>query len=258
LQDDTVVDEGWLSSLLSVLEAEPTVGLVGSRMAFLDGEAYGDGMLVASDGWVTILDPSPREPASWAVDACFSASCLVRGQAWDSVGGPNPRLFPLWMVDVEFGIRLNEADWSVVMVRDAHARHVTHGSTTTWLRRYLDDRHRRVVTRSHRAYLADRPSGLFAPGQVEAWLPELAARARRRAGAALPTRAALPPAPLEQLTEWARVDERRLRLAMPWFRVRSAVGYRIRVLGRSIRSRAGGTRRSGSCSAGAPGKQPDR
>jgi O-antigen biosynthesis protein len=235
LQDDVIVDAGWLEPLLAVLESEPSVGAAGSCVAYLDGQDYGDGLLVSRDGAVKLLEPAPRPTPTWAVDATFSAVCLVRSTAWDSVGGPNPRLFPLWNVDVDFGLRLLEGDWTVLMVGSSVVRHQYHGSTTSWLRRYLDGHNRRIVAHDHREFLADRPDGMLDADGVTEWLAHADAEARRRRDAPLPARVARPPIPFEQLVRWARRDARRVRVGLAWFRMRSAIGYRLRVLGRSVR-----------------------
>ncbi|HEY3673367.1 MAG TPA: glycosyltransferase family 2 protein [Acidimicrobiia bacterium] len=239
VQDDTVLDDDWLSALVKVLDTDRSVGIAGSRMAAIDGELYGDGLLVSSDAWVKVLEPMERAVSMWAVDASFSAACLVRADAWDQVGGPNPRLFPLWMVDVDLGLRLNEVGWTVLMVGDTRARHELHASSTTWLRRYLDERHRRIVGRAHREYLAGRPDGLFGKGEVAATLRLLEDKAERRRTAPLPNRTAQPLIAAAKLERWARLDAMRIRVAMPLFRVRSAVGYRWRVARRSLKRPSG-------------------
>jgi len=235
VQDDCVIDAQWLTTLLEVLDADPSVGAVGGRIAPLEGDIRLDGLLVARDGQATLLTlGTPRD--AWAVDACLSAACVVRATAWDSVGGANPRLFPLWMVDVDLGLRLNSADWTVLVMRDAVAHHTLHGSTTSWLRRYLDERHRRVIAHDHARYLAARPEGLFQAPEVAATLPLLATAAERRRNGLLPTRAARPRYSTDQLARWAKWDARRLRFALAWFRVRSAIGYRARVATRVVRN----------------------
>jgi GT2 family glycosyltransferase len=235
VQDDCLVDDSWFSTLLAVMDADSSVGAVGGCMAALEGDAWGFGLLVARDGQVKVLLEEGPGGDAWAVDACFSAACLVRASAWDSVGGANPRLFPLWMVDDDLGLRLNSADWTVLVVGEALARHKLHGSTNSWLRRYLEDRHRRVLAHDHQRYLATHHDGLVEASEVHATLTQLAAAAARRRAQPPPIRALRPRHSADQLERWARHDARRLRVALPWFRVRSAIGYRARAAVRAVR-----------------------
>jgi GT2 family glycosyltransferase len=235
VQDDAEVDAHWLAPLVAVLERDPSVGAVGSRSTLLDGTPHSDGMVIArgADAW--LLDPEQRHHLQWAVDACFSSGCLVRAEAWDSVGGPNHRLYPLQFVDIDLGLRLNRADWSVMIARDSCIRHLRHGSTRPWMRRYLRERNRRMVAQDHGQYLRDHPEDYYAPVDVTTWLAHLAARAELRSTATAPHRARRPPVPLERLIHDARSDIRRIRILYPLFRIRSSIGYRVRVVRRFLR-----------------------
>jgi GT2 family glycosyltransferase len=235
VQDDVEVDEHWLGPLVDTLEANPSVGAVGSRVTRIDGAPFSDGMIVSRGAWVRLLDPESRADATWAVDACFSASCLVRGDAWDSVGGPNPRLYPLHSVDVDLGLRLAEADWSVLVARESVARHVRNASHTNWQRRYLTEHNRRIVARDHPGLLQHRPDRFGTDEDITVWLAHCAEVAARRREAAAPNRIPQPPIPLDVLIHDARVDARRIRIGYPLFRVRSAIGYRWRAVVRLLR-----------------------
>ena len=183
VQDDVEVDEPWLEPLVETLDRDPTVGAVGSRIALPDGEPYGDGIVMPRKGWHTVVKTAATPDALLAVDACFSASCLVRADAWDSVGGPNPRLYPNQLVDVDFGLRLAEADWSVLMARESVARHLRNASTTSLLRRYLLPHNRRMMERDHRRLLAEHPEHFLDADAVNSWLAHCAAVAEQRRGA---------------------------------------------------------------------------
>jgi GT2 family glycosyltransferase len=237
VQDDVIVDEGWLRPLIDVLESDPSVGEVGSRMASLEGEVYGEGMFVSRNGFISGVAPVTRENPTWAVDACFSAACLVRAAAWDSIGGPNHRLFPLGKVDVDLGLRLNAAGWSVLLAGASIARHQRHASTSSWLRRYLDEHNRRILLRNNRRFLASRPRGVLTVVEVNELLLEADERARRRRTEMRPHVPAQQPKPLARLKRCARVDALRVKVGLGVFRVRSALGYRLRAAGR-LRARA--------------------
>ena len=225
VQDDVEVDEHWLVPLLEVLERDPTVGAVGSRVSLRDGSPFGDGLAVDRRGHCEIIEPAERPAPQWTVDGCFSASCLVRADAWDSVGGPNPRLFPNQYVDVDFGLRLAEADWSVLMARDSVVRHVRNASTTTLLRNYLVARNNRTVAREHRGTLEGRPECFLGADEIEVWLVHLSAVAQQRRSSSPPERTARPAIPLAVLIRDARSDARRVRVGLPVFGVTSALPH---------------------------------
>jgi GT2 family glycosyltransferase len=235
VQDDVEVEEPWLEPLIDTLDHDPTVGAVGSRITLPDGELFGDGIVMPRKGWHPVVKTEPPLDALMAVDACFSASCLVRADAWDSVGGANPRLYPNQSVDIDFCLRLAEADWSVLVARESVARHLRNASTSSLLRRYLLPHNRRMMERDHRRLLAEHPEQFLDTHAVNAWLAHCAAVAEQRRGAPLPERSALPPIPLDVLIRNARTDARRVRVGAAIVHVRVALWFRLRGLVRSLR-----------------------
>jgi GT2 family glycosyltransferase len=237
VQDDVEVGERWLEPLVAGLETDRSVGVIGCRVRRRDSRLDSDGMLVSRDGRALRLEPSGRTEPYWAVDATSSAACLVRGAAWDAIGGPNARLFPLFMVDVDLGLRMTSAGWTVLVARDSTARHEGSASSTSWLLRYLSERNVKMIERDHRAALRGRSSLFGDPAAIEQQLADCNAAARRRSGSAPAPTSGPPPVPVAHLARNARRDARRVRVGMAWFRVRSALGYRCRVVGRAARGR---------------------
>src|SRR5579862_5301580 len=83
LNDDAVVEPGWLDALVAAADAHPGVGAVGSRVLAPDGSAREEGTVLWSDGSVTMIDRyhSPRPappPGARQVDYCSAVSLLVR------------------------------------------------------------------------------------------------------------------------------------------------------------------------------------
>ena len=236
VQDDVLVDRGWLHPVLDVLEREPTVGAVGCRMLLPDGDLYGLGMFTDRDLRTHLFREPPSSATEWAVDACFSAACLVRASAWDGVGGPNHRLFPLWMVDTDLCLGLQESGWSVMTTQRAVAHHRRHSSTTSWARRHLDERNQRILARNHRELLLSRRRSAE-PDDLEHWIERCATAATQRREHAPPHPPRRAPVPFEQLVRDARRDARSVRRGYRMFRVRSAIGYRLRGGWRRVTSR---------------------
>ena len=238
VQDDVVVDEHWLGPLLDALEHDPTVGAVGSRILLADGSPFSDGVVVTGRGRTKLVAPMTDPGEHWAVDACFSASCLVRAEAWDDVGGPNHRLFPNQNVDSDLGLRFAEHDWSVLIARDSPVRHARNASTTAPLRRYLLQRNSVIMARDHAALLADRPDDLPAREDVDEWLAHLEELARQRRSSRPPARSRQPAVPLSILTRDARSDARRVRLGAKLFPAR-VVLFNVRTRVRALVRRPG-------------------
>jgi GT2 family glycosyltransferase len=238
VQDDVVVDGDWLDALLETLERDPTVGAIGSRVLLADGSPFSDGIVVTGRGRTKLVEPMTNPRERWTVDACFSASCLVRAEAWDDVGGPNHRLFPNQYVDADFGLRFAEHDWSVLMARDSPVRHVRNASTTAPQRRYLLQRNSAIVARDHAALLADRPCDFPDRNAVDRWLEHLEDLARQRRSSPSPVRSRSRSVPLSILTRDARRDARRVRLGEKMFPVRVALFHVRTSVQQSVR-RAG-------------------
>ncbi len=89
LQDDVVVQAGWLDRLVARMDQDPWVGIVGSSVEIPGGYRICGLYLL---GGLTWLHP-PADPKPVPVDLCTSASMLIRARAWDDAGGPSARAF---------------------------------------------------------------------------------------------------------------------------------------------------------------------
>ena len=112
LNNDTIVQRGWLASLLDTVENDSSVGAVGSMFLYPDGQIQEAGGIV----WKT----GEADHYGWGesatdrkfnftreVDYCSAASLLVRKGLFDSLGGFDRRYAPAYYEDVDlcFGIR---------------------------------------------------------------------------------------------------------------------------------------------------------
>ena len=153
LQDDVVVEAGWLDRLVARMDEDPWVGIVGSSIEVPGGYRICGLYLL---GGLTWLHP-PADPEPVPVDLCTSASMLIRARAWDDAGGPSPELFPLGYVDFDLCIRVARCGWIVETLSTSLVRHKWHGSTSPALRAYTVERNARPVREWHAAWLAERP-----------------------------------------------------------------------------------------------------
>jgi GT2 family glycosyltransferase len=211
LQDDVLVEEGWLDRLVARMDEDPWVGIAGSTVELPGGQRICGLYLLGGLTWLhPRADPNPAP-----VDLCTSASMLIRARAWDDAGGPSPELFPLGYVDFDLCIRVARCGWIVETLSTSLVRHKWHQSTSPALRVYTVQRNAKPVRKWHAAWLSERPQ--------KATLEEMRSRleARARAIRAKPPPAGKDPRPLT-VAERARLE----RIAR-----RGAVRVRLAKLG---------------------------
>jgi GT2 family glycosyltransferase len=153
LQDDVVVQEGWLDQLVERMDEDPWVGIVGSRVELPDGHQICGLYLLGGLSW---LHPA-AEPEPIPIDLCTSASMLIRARAWDDAGGPSPELFPLGYVDFDLCIRVARCGWIVEVLSRSVVRHKWHQSTSEAARTYTNWRNARLVREWNSTCLSERP-----------------------------------------------------------------------------------------------------
>jgi GT2 family glycosyltransferase len=153
LQDDVVVQEGWLDRLVERMDEDPWVGIVGSRIE-LPGQRQLSGLyLLQGPGWLHATPDAKPTP----VDLCTSSSMLVRARAWDDAGGPSPELFPVGYVDFDLCIRVARCGWIIEASSQSIVRHKSHQSTSDAVLSYTGWRNRRLVSGWHSNWLSERP-----------------------------------------------------------------------------------------------------
>jgi GT2 family glycosyltransferase len=208
LQDDVVVEEGWLDRLVERMDEHPWVGIIGSRIEVPAGRPICGLYLLGGLTWLhPTLDPKPIP-----VDLCTSASMLVRARAWDDAGGPSPELFPLGYVDFDLCIRVARCGWIVEVCSESRVRHKWHQSTSDATRTYTGRRNARLVRKWHSTWLAGLPRAATAD--------EMRSRLEARATA---IRAKSPPVGKDP-KPLTREDLAHLERTARWGRLRLALG----------------------------------
>lgn len=112
LNNDTVVEPGWLTHLLETVERDARVGAVGSLFVYPDGRVQEAGAVVWRDGsafhygWGKSSDDR-RLNFAREVDYCSAASLLVRRELFEQLGGFDRRFAPAYYEDADlcFGVR---------------------------------------------------------------------------------------------------------------------------------------------------------
>jgi GT2 family glycosyltransferase len=161
LQDDVVVEPGWLHHLVARAEGEPAAGAVGCLTLEADGTVMDPGHIVWNDGITQrgLIGGSTR-PADYteshAIDYHGSAGMLIRRQAWASIGGFDDEYYPAYYGDVDFCFRLRERGWLVLLEPQARVRHQGQMSTTTRFRSFIAECNRQRFLQRHGDVVAQR------------------------------------------------------------------------------------------------------
>ncbi len=165
LNDDAVVDPGWLRTLVAAAERDENVAAVASLLLNPDGTVQEAGSRVLADaGTVQLGAGSTVDEARRAglltpreIDYGSGAGLLLRQSAFEAVGGFDPRYEPAYYEDVDLCFRFRAAGWSVRLEPGARVTHVSGGSTSK--------------DRRFRVFAGERSGALF----TQRWAATLAA-----------------------------------------------------------------------------------
>lgn len=138
LNNDVLVQAGWLPPLLSALGAHPRAGAAGPRFLNLDGSLQEAGALLSRGGSTCAYgaqdDPSrPEYRFPRQVDYLAAACLLVRRSAFCDAGGFDAGYGLAYFEDCDLCLSLEAAGWHTVFEprsRVTHVRDAAGGSVT--------------------------------------------------------------------------------------------------------------------------------
>jgi GT2 family glycosyltransferase len=133
VNDDAVVEPGWLAALLGALQADPRAAAAQGVNLLYDAPDRADGCGLAWNHWWQAVQIGHGEPApgpAGGVREVFGVSAtaaVYRRQALLDAGGFDSGLVSYYE-DVDLAVRLRAAGWRALLVPEARARHA--GSAT--------------------------------------------------------------------------------------------------------------------------------
>lgn len=120
LNNDTTVTESWLDILMSTMESDERIGLVGAKLTYPDGTLQECGSIVWSDGTGWNLgrngDPNAAEyNVLRDVDYCSGAAILVRTELFRQLGGFDTRYAPAYYEDTDLAFAVRAQGYRTVV-----------------------------------------------------------------------------------------------------------------------------------------------
>ncbi|MBV8727230.1 MAG: glycosyltransferase, partial [Candidatus Eremiobacteraeota bacterium] len=163
MNDDTLVEAGWLDALVRTARRNPDAGAVGSCILFPDGSLQEAGSVIWADGTTAPIGRgSGRVEGPCAtvqtVDFCSANGLLVRRSSWTQLGGFDERFYPAYYEDVDLcmGIR-HRLGQRVLYEPRSKIRHLEAASSDPNFRSFLFARNVRHIREKWRAELPAYP-----------------------------------------------------------------------------------------------------
>lgn len=136
LNNDTNVQNGWLDSLIELMESDPKIGLVGSKLIYPDGRLQEAGGIIWRDGtgWNYGRYDDPEKPEYnyvKEVDYISGAAIMIRADLWREIGGFDERYAPAYFEDADLAFEVRKHGYKVVYQPTSvvvHFEGVSHGN----------------------------------------------------------------------------------------------------------------------------------
>jgi GT2 family glycosyltransferase/glycosyltransferase involved in cell wall biosynthesis len=119
LNNDTEVTSGWLDSLVTLIESNENIGMVGSKLIFPNGKLQEAGGIIWSDAsacnYGKFNDPgAPEYNYVKEVDYISGASILLPLKLWKEVGGFDERYVPAYYEDSDLAFSIRQLGYKVL------------------------------------------------------------------------------------------------------------------------------------------------
>jgi GT2 family glycosyltransferase len=124
LNQDCLVQPGWLGALLDALNAQPEFGIAGCTIFNADGSInHAGAQLRRSDALgIHFTDRPGDQPRP--VDYVTGAAMAIRRRVWDTIGQLDDGFYPAYYEEVDYCYRARHAGFEVVHAPQAQVRHL--------------------------------------------------------------------------------------------------------------------------------------
>lgn len=135
LNNDTNVQPGWLEHMLTLIEGDPKLGLVGPMLLYPNGKLQEAGGIIWQDanGWNYGNGDYPeRSEYNYLKEADYiSGACIVvRRKLWDQLKGFDEKFMPAYYEDTDLAFSIRKLGYKVVyqpLSRVVHLEGISHG-----------------------------------------------------------------------------------------------------------------------------------
>lgn len=119
LNNDTIVHENWLQSLLTLMEQRKDCGMAGSKILFADGKLQEAGGIIwkGADGWNYGRGDDPEKSEYnyvKEVDYISGCSIMIRKALWEEIGGFDERYAPAYCEDSDLAFEVRAHGYKVL------------------------------------------------------------------------------------------------------------------------------------------------
>ena len=169
LNNDTIALPGWLENLISTLDEDESIGMVGSQLIFPSGRLQEAGGIVWRDGsaWNYGRNEDPMDPRfSFArdVDYCSGASIAISRDLWQELDGFDAVTYEkAYYEDTDLAFRVREAGYRVRYQPQSALIHFEGASSgmdlTTGQKQYQVSNQKRFINRWKRVLMTHGENG---------------------------------------------------------------------------------------------------
>lgn len=120
LNNDTQVQENWLRPLITLIEKDDSIGMVGSKLVYPDGRLQEAGGIIWDDasGWNYGRLSNPQDPEFSYVKECdyiSGASMMIKHSLWKEIGGFDERFAPAYYEDSDLAFEVRKHGYKVML-----------------------------------------------------------------------------------------------------------------------------------------------
>lgn len=139
LNNDTQVQEDWLDSLVSLIESDKQIGMVGSKLVYPDGRMQEAGGIIWDDasGWNFGRLDDPNKPEYnyvKEVDYISGAAIMIKRDLWETIGGFDERYAPAYFEDSDLAFEVRKHGFKVMLQPKSvvvHFEGISHGTNVS-------------------------------------------------------------------------------------------------------------------------------